>query len=336
MRRWTACGAIALASIGCLLDTPAVAIAQGLAPAFDLQAHRGGRGLMPENTLPAFANALRIGVTTLELDCGITADGVVVIHHDLFLNPNIARGADGVWLAANGPMIHALTFAELSRYDVGRLKPGTQYAAGQPQQTPVDGTRIPRLADLFELVAKSGDKTVRFNIETKLSPMERDGTVDAETFAAKIIAEIRKGGMQKRATIQSFDWRTLAIAQRIAPEIPTVYLSAQQKWLDNIGADNRAGSPWTAGLNYREFGSVPKMVKHAGGAVWSPYFGDASRNLVNEAHALGLKVVVWTVNNEADMRAMLDRGVDGIISDRPDILRRVAGEAGLVLPPAGN
>jgi glycerophosphoryl diester phosphodiesterase len=336
MRRVTACGTIALSAIAMLTAAPAIGLAPGFAPVFDLQAHRGGRGLMPENTLPAFANALRIGVTTLELDCGITADGVVVIHHDLHLNPDTTRTADGAWLAGKGPAIHALTYAELSRYDVGRLKPGTQYAAGQPQQTPVDGTRIPRLADLFALVERIGDKAVRFNIETKLSPMEREDTVDAETFAAMLVAEIRKAGMQKRATIQSFDWRTLAIAQRIAPEIPTVYLSAQQKWLDNIGADNRAGSPWTAGLDYREFGSVPKIIKHAGGAVWSPYFGDASPELVNEAHALGLKVVVWTVNSEADMRSMLGRGVDGIISDRPDILRRVAGEAGIVLPPAGH
>jgi glycerophosphoryl diester phosphodiesterase len=319
-----------------LLCALAVALAPAVTWALDIQAHRGGRGLTPENTLPAFANALSIGVTTLELDCGITADGVVVIHHDLRLNPDTTRAADGAWLAGTGPAIHALTYAELSRYDVGRLKPGTQDAAGQPQQTPVDGTRVPRLADLFALVERSGDKAVRFNIETKLSPMEREETVDAETFATMLVAEIRKAGMQKRATIQSFDWRTLAIAQRIAPEIPTVYLSAQQKWLDSIGADNRAGSPWTAGLDYREFGSVPKMVKHAGGAVWSPYFGDASPELVNEAHALGLKVVVWTVNREADMRSMLDRGVDGIISDRPDILRRVAGEAGIALPPAGR
>jgi glycerophosphoryl diester phosphodiesterase len=313
-----------------------LALAPAAACAFDLQAHRGGRGLMPENTLPAFANALKIGVTTLELDCGITADGVVVIHHDRRLNPNTARAADGAWIASPGQAIRELTYAELSRYDVGRLKPGTQYAAGQPQQTPVDGTRIPRLADLFELVVKSGNGSVRFNIETKLSPTEPGDTVDAETFATAIVAEIRKAGMQKRATIQSFDWRTLAIAQRIAPEIPTVYLSAQQKWLDNIGAGNAAASPWTAGLNHRDFGSVPKMVRHAGGAVWSPYFGDATPALVDEAHALGLQVVVWTVNRDADMRAMLERRVDGIISDRPDILRRVAAEAGVPLPAAGR
>ena len=316
----------------CVAALPARSFAQG----FDLQAHRGGRGLMPENTLPAFANAISIGVTTLELDCGITADGVVVILHDRRLNPDITRGPDGNWLAALGPPVHALTYTVLSRYDVGRLKPGTRYAAGQPEQKPVDGTRIPRLADLFALVARAGNSEIRFNIETKISPLEREETVDAETFATAIVNEIRKAGMARRSTIQSFDWRTLKIAQAIAPEIPTVYLSAQQKWLDNIGADNRAGSAWTAGLNAREIGSAPKMVKQAGGAVWSPYFGDATPELVHEAHALGLQVVVWTVNSEIDMRSLLarekDARVDGIISDRPDLLRRIAAEAGVALP----
>ena len=330
----------ALLTAALLAATPAQTlaqpVAQSIAQSFDIQAHRGGRGLMPENTLPAFANALAIGVNTFELDCGITADGVVVIHHDPRLNPDTARGPDGNWLADRGPAIHDLTYAELARYDVGRLKPGTKYAAGQPQQRAVDGTRIPRLADLFALVARSGNTSVRFNIETKISPMERDDTVDAETFARSLVDEIRKAGMQKRATIQSFDWRTLKISQRIAPEIPTVYLSAQQEWFDNIGAATPAGSAWTAGLNIREIGSVPKMVKAAGGAVWSPYHRDATPELVRESHALGLTVVVWTVNAEADMRALLarqpDARVDGIISDRPDILRRIAGGAGYALP----
>ena len=122
--------------------------------ALDLQAHRGGRGLAPENTLPAFANALSIGVDTLELDADITRDGVVVIAHDPSLNPNIYRGPDGKWLEAKGPAIHALSYEELSRYDVGRLKPGTKYANGFPEQKAVDGTRVPRLADLFALVKR--------------------------------------------------------------------------------------------------------------------------------------------------------------------------------------
>ena len=142
----------------------AVAAMATAAQAFDLQGHRGARGLAPENTLPSFQKALDLGVNTIECDMAITRDGVVVVHHDLWLNPDTTRGPDGQWLQSRGPAIVELTFAELQRYDVGRLKPGTEYAKGFPEQQPVDGTRVPRLSDLFELVRKSGNTKVGFEI----------------------------------------------------------------------------------------------------------------------------------------------------------------------------
>src|SRR5258705_4464371 len=201
---------------------------------FDLQGHRGARGLAPENTLPAFEKALAIGVTTLELDTAITRDGVVVISHDPRVNPDSARGPDGRWLDARGPAIHDLTYSELLAYDVGRLKPGNHYAKGFPEQVSVDGARIPRLADLFALVERSGNRRVRFDIETKGSPLAPGETLAVEPFTRALIAEIRKCGMASRSTVQSFDCRTLAIVQREAREMPTVYLTAQQKFLDNV------------------------------------------------------------------------------------------------------
>ena len=300
--------------------------------ALDIQGHRGARGLLPENTLPAFARALEIGVTTLELDCAITKDGMVVVSHDPVLNPDITRGPDGQWLRETGPAIWSLTFEELQRYDVGRLNPARAYAKRFPEQQAVDGTRIPRLADLFALVKKSGNETVRFNIETKISPLEPARTAGPDDFARKLIAQVRAAKMERRVVIQSFDWRTLSVVQKEAPEIPTVYLTAESGSAANL---NKYGdSPWTAGVRYRDHGSVPRMVKAAGGAVWSPNFGDLSRDAVKEARSLGLKVVPWTVNHELDMRRLIDWGVDGIISDRPDLLRRVAGETGLPLPPS--
>jgi glycerophosphoryl diester phosphodiesterase len=302
------------------------------AQAFDLQGHRGARGLAPENTLPAFATALSLGVTTLELDVGITRDGVVVVHHDLLLNPDTTRGPDGAWLDTRGPAIAALGYEELSRYDVGRIRSGTDYAGRFAAQKPVDGTRIPRLADLFALVRKSGNTAVRFNIETKVSPVEPEKTLEPEAFARALLADIRKAGMEGRVTIQSFDWRTLALVQREAPAIPTAYLSARQRWTDNILADSRGGSPWTAGQQFRDHGSVAKMVHAAGGRIWSPYYGETDAAQLAEAHALGLKVVVWTVNEPEHIRRMLDLKVDGIISDRPDLVRAEMAARGMPLP----
>jgi glycerophosphoryl diester phosphodiesterase len=299
--------------------------------AFDIQGHRGARGLAPENTLPAFAKALETGVTTLEMDCAITKDGVVVVSHDPALNPDITRGPDGKWLRKTGPAIWSLTYAELQRYDVGRLNPSNPYAKRWPEQRPADGTRIPRLADVFALVRKSGNEAVRFNIETKISPLAADETTTPEDFARKLVSAVRTAGMADRTAIQSFDWRTLAVVRKEAPEIATAYLTSVTGFMDNIQADGE--SPWTAGRRVRDHGgSIPRMIKAAGGAVWSPYQGDLTRGVIKEAQALGLKVVAWTVNDPAGMRRMIEWGVDGVISDRPDLLRKVAGEMRILLP----
>jgi glycerophosphoryl diester phosphodiesterase len=279
--------------------------------AFDLQGHRGARGLAPENTLPAFAAALALGVDTLELDCGVTRDGVVVVYHDRTLNPDITRGPDGRFLAARGPALRALDFAELQRYDVGRMREGSDYARPFPAQRPADGTRVPRLADVFALAARSGNRTVRFNIETKLSPGAPEETLPPAEFARAVIAEIRKAGLAARSTVQSFDWRTLRVVQDEAPEIETVYLTGSRVEDD-----------------------APQKIRSAGGRTWSPSFRTLSAEKLKEARALGLKVVVWTVNEPGDIARMLDLGVDGIISDRPDLVREEMQRRGMKLPPA--
>ena len=316
---------------------PIVGLALGLclsapAAAFDLQGHRGARGLAPENTLPAFAVALSLGVDTLELDTGLTKDGTVVIHHDRTLNPAITRGPDGEFLSARGPAVRALSLAELERYDVGALKPGTDYAKAFPEQKPAPGARVPTLAELAALVRKAGNDTVRFNVETKLSPLAPDETADPETFVSALIAALRAEGVAARAAIQSFDWRTLRIAQRLAPEIPTVYLTNESGNNPNI-VRGKGASAWTAGLSIDDHGgSIPRLIKAAGGRVWSPNFRNVTAEALAEAKALGIAVIVWTVNERAEMTRMIELGVDGIITDRPDILRAAMAEKAMPLP----
>ncbi len=298
----------------------------------DIQGHRGARGLAPENTLAAFARALSIGVTTLEMDCAVTKDRVVVISHDPYLNPDLVRGPDGGWLTARGPLIRELTYEELLRYDVGRVNPSSAYAGRWPEQQAVDGARIPRLSDVFDLVQKAANSVVRFNIETKTSPLAPADAVAPEQFADLLVAAVQAAKVEDRAAVQSFDWRTLAVVQARAPRIATVYLTTESGFMDNIQA-NRSASPWTAGHHVRQHGgSVPRMVQSAGGSVWSPYDADLTRAVLREAQVLGLKVVTWTVNEPAAMERLIEWGVDGIISDRPDILRRVAADMGVALP----
>jgi len=305
------------------------------AAAFDLQGHRGARGLAPENTLPAFAAALAIGVSTLELDTGISADGAVVVAHDRRLNPDIAKGPDGAWLGAPTPALRALTLAELKRFDVGAVRPGSDYARQFLRQTPVPGTKMPTLAEVAELANRAGAAHVRFNIETKISPLAADETLPPAEFARTLIAEIRRLGLASRATIQSFDWRTLALAAQEAPEIARAYLTFERA--DGGGADTvgkgKGVSPWT-GLDAAAFGnSTPRLVAAAGGKIWSPFWRNLSAATLAEARGLGLQVVPWTVNEEADMAALLDLGVDGIITDYPDRLRALLVRRGAPVPP---
>jgi glycerophosphoryl diester phosphodiesterase len=314
---------VSLLAIGLLLA--------GRAAAFDLQAHRGGRGLMPENTMAAFEHALGIGVTTLETDLAMTRDGVLVLSHDPLLNPALTRTPDGRWLAAPGPAIHALTLDELHRYDVGRLDPASSYARQWPQQTAVDGAGLPTLAQLLAL----GPRGVRFNLETKITPTSGSDVPPAEEFARALVEEIRRSGQAKRITVQSFDWRTLVAVRRLAPEIPTACLTIQSANFDTVRVEADGASRWHAGLKPADHGgSLPQLVRAAGCSTWSPFWRNLTGELVQEAKALGLAVLPWTVNEPADLDRMIALGVDGLITDYPNRARVAMAARGLALPPA--
>ena len=291
-------------------------LAAGAASAFDLQGHRGARGLAPENTLEAFQLALKLGVDTIESDLAVTRDGVLVLAHDPQVNPDLAR-LDGRWIDAPGPAIHSLALTELKRYDIGRLRPDTPYARQWPQQQAADGQRYPTLAELAALVRAAG-RPVRLNLETKVRP-DSGATVPQPEIFARLVAEaLDREGLAATTTIQSFDWRTLVVLKRLAPAVETVCLSVVSPSMDTVSADASGASPWHAGLSEREHGSVPRRVKAAGCAVWSPFWRNLDEVALAEARALGLRVIPWTVNDPAEMERLLALGVDGLITDYPD------------------
>jgi glycerophosphoryl diester phosphodiesterase len=312
----------------------AAMITAGSAQAFDLQGHRGARGLAPENTIKAFTRALEIGVTTLELDLAMTKDGILVVSHDSRLNPVHTRGPDGQFLEREGPAIHSLTFDEVQRYDVGRIKPGTPYAQRFAEQQGADGVRIPALTEVFDLVRRAKADHVRFNIETKLTPTSGSDTPEPETFAAALAKSVREAGLTARATIQSFDWRTLVAMRGVAPEIERVCLTIEDSDEDNLQRGKPGPSPWTASFDIDDVGgSAPRLVAKAGCAVWSPYFRNLTAEGLAQSRTLGLKVIPWTVNERAEMERLIDLGVDGIISDYPDRLRAALAGKNIPLPP---
>jgi glycerophosphoryl diester phosphodiesterase len=287
----------------------------------ELQGHRGARGLFPENTMAGFAGALAIGVDTLELDVGMTADGVVMVTHDARLNPDITRTRNGPWLAAAGPAIHSLRAADLADYDVGRIRPGTAYAARYPDQAPCDGAGIPALADVLRI-----DPQVTFNVELKTFPspgLTAQGGVMADAVAAVADA----AGASSRLIVQSFDWRGPRHLRRTRPDIRLAWLTRTA-----ILVDARL---WWDGPHPSDYGgSVPRAVAAEGGPTWAPEHADLTPEMLAEAHTLGLGVVPWTVNRPEDMRRLIGWGVDGLITDRPDLARVALAEAGFALPPS--
>ncbi|RKT51941.1 glycerophosphodiester phosphodiesterase [Saccharothrix australiensis] len=307
--------------------------------AFDLQAHRGGIGLTVESTLAAFAKALEVGVTTLELDVQITKDGREVVTHDRKTNPAKcldtapAFPGDPAFPYA-GKYVKDLTFAQVRTLDCGSRR-WSQY----PDQELSPGARMPTLAEVFALARKYRAHGVKFNIETKVEAAAPHETAPREQFVEVTAREVRRSGFQRDVTIQSFDWGTLMLWRAKEPRLPLVALT-QPEFL-------RPGSPWTGGLELADFdGSVVRAVRSFGASALSPVHGNpqngkvgdpgytpfTTKALVDEAHAHGIEVVPWTVNDPATMHKLIDDGVDGIITDYPDRLREVLAERGFKLP----
>jgi glycerophosphoryl diester phosphodiesterase len=291
--------------------------------------HRGAAGLAPENTLAAFARACSIGVDAVELDVLLTADRKAVVNHDFRLKLELTRTPDGKWLeSASPPAIKDLRLVDLKTYDVGRLKPGTRYSRRYPEQTPVDGERIPTLREVIRLHKKRCDTATQLWIEIKTTPEKPDLTPAPEMVAEAVVKILREEKISNQARILSFDWRNLVHAQKIAPDIPTVYLSLEGVRLNNVKPGQPGASPWMAGLDIDDFsGSIPHAVQAAGGRYWAPYHKHVTIGNIQTAHQLGIQVFVWTPDSRSEMGRLIDMGVDGIITNRPDILKAVLEDA---------
>jgi len=285
--------------------------------------HRGAAGLAPENTLAAFRTALDLGVDGLELDVQLTADNELVVHHDFALKPEIARSPNGEWVReSSAPLVKSLTLAEIKTYDVGRLKPNTLYAGRHPQQKAADGERIPTLREVFALLKSRSDTVTSLLIEIKTTPEKPEQSSDPKVVAEALIKLLREEEALSRALVLSFDWRSLVHVQKLAPGLPTVYLSLVSNSLDNIKPGRPGPSPWTAGIDVDDHqGSIPRAVQAAGGRYWGPHYKSVTRELVEEAQLLGIKVFSWTPDREDEMSRLMKMGVEGIITNRPDVLR---------------
>lgn len=307
--------------------------------AVQIYAHRGGRGLSPENTLPAYQTSLGIGVDYVDMDINMTKDGTLVVQHDRSLNPAITKGSNGQFINPKQKIwVKDLTFQQLEQYTVGEIDPKSYYHALFPYQHSVPNTHIPTLVQVIHYIKSTAGKNVGFQIEIKTNPLQPNTTFTPEQIVAALDKILQQEKIVDRTEVQAFDWRCLIELQKIDPTVTTVYLTDKMQE-DQMRAPNAAtAGVWTAGYLLKNYdNSIPKMIAALGGKVWGPQFTQVTKARVAQAHKLGLKVVPWPWRlkpgvKTAEMAQMIDDGVDGVITDRPDILRGLIAARGMNLP----
>ena len=341
-----ACATAVLAPIAPVstIAAPAQAAAPEREP-FDVQAHRGGIGLTVESTLASFDKALRLGISTLELDVQITQDGEAVVTHDRKVNgakcqdTAPATPADPEFPYV-GRYVNTLSLSQIRTLDCGS-RPLPQF----PGQEVSPGARMPLLSEVFDLVQAYGADDVALNVETKVEAGAPSETAPREEFVQVVAAEIRAAGIADQVTIQSFDWGSLMRMREVYPELRLVALTND----DFLQVGRPGRSPWLGGLDIDDFdGDLVKATASFGVWAISPVHGfpqdgtvtDAdyrpyvTAEMVEEAHEHGQRVIPWTVDDPATMDKLIDDGVDGLITDYPDRLRDVLAGRGLAVPAA--
>ncbi|KAI5812030.1 glycerophosphoryl diester phosphodiesterase [Pyronema omphalodes] len=301
-----------------------------------VQAHRGGLGLCPESTLPAFAYALEIGSNVLEMDTVFTKDGVPVIWHDHQISA--AKCKDTATSGENFPYVGKF-IANLTLAQVKTLDCGSQQLPNHKQAKLYPGAEIPTLEEVLELVHCYGDEKVEINLETKIDPLAPNETLPVETYITDLVPILKKHDLAERTFIQSFDWRTLIGIKEKFPETKTVALLDPS----TITPEADGSYPWLGGLDLNDFdGDFVKAAKSIGSVVVSPVHGVPSsssvntpgyvpfvtKDLVNRVHAEGMKLIPWTVDDESTIAKLLDDGVDEIISNYPERVLFVGRDRG--------
>jgi len=299
-----------------------------------IYSHRGACGLAPENTIPAYRISLGIGVDYVDIDVVVTKDSTAVAAHDLFLNSNFTRNNEGKWINDKKILIKDLTWKELQTYDVGKLKPRTRYAAFFPEQKAISGTGVPRLQEIIKLVKQVAGNKVSFQVEIKTNPYRPEMAFTPEYIAKVVVKVLQEERVDTYTELQAFDWRVLQAVQKLDEKVATAYLTNQNLTKKMYNQDPKIAGLWSAGFLVKDYdNSIPKMIAKLGGKIWGPEHKELNRKTIAEAHIYGLKVVPWTVNTKEKMKHMIDLLVDGIVTDRPDILREILATKGYKLPP---
>ena len=304
---------------------PQVTAFSGDANTIHVVGHRGARGILPENSMAGFDFALSNGVDLLEFDVLLTRDDIPVITHNHEFHGSTVRGADGAFLEGKFPRVASLTMAEIERFDIGRLNTNTDYGRRFPDQAPMDGVRVPRLAELLQLVSRPEYNKACLMLELKSDPDLAQDSAARERIVTTICNEVRAAGLTDRTLLHSFDWALLAECRRQAPDMPLSFLTQIHENAYDVGEESSILV--TPDLGSKNI-SVPDEVSKAGGQVWCPHFSELGADDLARARALGLCVAVWTVNEPNDIDAMIDLGVDAIVTDYPGRVQQQLSDRG--------
>ena len=284
--------------------------------------HRGARGDMPENTLSGFKYIFDHNVLAFETDILISKDKIPVVTHDFHLNPSFTKDEKGNWIKKDNIKIYDLNYDEISKYDVGELDKSTRYGKRFKDQKVIKNQKILKLEELFVLIENFPKEDFFINLEIKSTPMEEGLTPNPKEMVSIIKEEISQSKYQDKILISSFDWRVLSECKKQLPQMLRGYLTFQQ----DLGSSKKTiydGSPWMDTNEIFNMFELPKLIKKLDGHVWCAFHRDITKQNVEMAHELGLGVNVWTVNSERDMIKMIKYGVDGIITDYPNRLKKV-------------
>ena len=265
-----------------------------------------GYGAWPANSLEGARRSLAAPFDGFEIDVQLTADGAVVAHHDYRLSPDQTR-LGGDWIEGPAPPIKAMTLAELSRYDVGRARPGSDGARRYPGREEMDGVAIPTLPELLAALRKAPGPRRLIYVEIKTDPTNPADSPDAEQVTDAVLRDLAAADWLGRAKLIAFDWRVLRLARDRVPDVETAHLTITH---GRIASSADAPSPWfDASHPFQHGGSDLAAIKAHGGVEWSPHFTDITPERMAEAQNLGLRVGPWGLSKAADIRRMAELGV---------------------------
>ena len=323
----------------------------------EIYGHRGARSFAPENVMPGYKTGLKIGIDWVDMDVGMTKDGILIVSHDIWLNPDILSKEGKFWAKTKSDFYKSIsdkdldkniqpyllknfTLDELQQYEAGVINPDSTYAKYFPAQIAVRGAHMPTVQEVVDYVNKTTNKRVNFQIEIKNDPEHPTWTATPQEFAKKLYTLLKKNNIINRAEIQSFDWQVLYELQKLDKRIKTAYVFGHDDKERMLSSDIKKAGSWSGGKLLKDYNnSMPQMIKALGGSCYEPEDVALTKDELDEAHRLGLKVVVWTWPEHSGktfdpkvVERLITWGVDGIITDDPGQLASMLAVRGYPVP----